>query len=214
MTAIEGDAIAKKELKGRLTAYQNMLFNSLYLNFENANWTFNKEKLKENNLSSIASNVSDKVFHATPVVHNELVVRDKLSTMAMSGATNLITLMFNKGEQKNLGMEGHPPEFGIYLSIIKSNNLHIKKGDEYEFSMEKTKNKNLKQMYQDFLKIIKSSKEAVNVSDIYAHFVQQPYGMKAGMLPILLAVFFKSSEASCAFYNKDEVGRESLNNRF
>ena len=34
MTAIEGDAIAKKELKGRLTAYQNMLFNSLYLNFE------------------------------------------------------------------------------------------------------------------------------------------------------------------------------------
>ena len=107
-------------------------------------------------------------------------------------------------------MEGHPPEFGIYLSIIKSNNLHIKKGDEYEFSMEKTKNKNLKQMYQDFLKIIKSSKEAVNVSDIYAHFVQQPYGMKAGMLPILLAVFFKSSEASCAFYNKDEVGRESL----
>ena len=154
--------------------------------------------------------MSDKVFHATPVVNNELVVRDKLSTMAMSGATNLITLMFNKGEQKNLGMEGHPPEFGIYLSIIKSNNLHIKKGDEYEFSMEKTKNKNLKQMYQDFLKIIKSSKEAVNVSDIYAHFVQQPYGMKAGMLPILLAVFFKSSEASCAFYNKDEVGRESL----
>ena len=210
VTAIEGDAIAKKELKGRLTAYQNMLFNSLYLNFENANWTFNKEKLEEHNLSSIASKVSDKVFHATPIVNNELVVRDKLSTMAMSGATNLITLMFNKGEQKNLGMEGHPPEFGIYLSIIKSNNLHIKKGDEYEFSMEKTKNKNLKQMYQDFLKMIKSSKEAVNVSDIYAHFVQQPYGMKAGMLPILLAVFFKSSEASCAFYNKDEVGRESL----
>ena len=35
VSSIEGDSIAKKELKGRLTAYQNMLFNSLYLNFEN-----------------------------------------------------------------------------------------------------------------------------------------------------------------------------------
>ena len=210
VTGIEGDSIAKKELKGRLNAYQNLLFNSLYLNFENASWTFNKEKLKENNLSSIASNVCDKVFHLTPVIHNELVVRDKLSSMSMSGSANLITLMFNKSNLKNLGMEGHPPEFGIYLSIIEANKLHVKNGDEYEFTMEKTKNKNLRKMYEDFLSIIKKSKEAVSVSDIYAHFEKQPYGSKSGILPILLAVFFKSSEASCAFYNKDEQGRESL----
>jgi len=214
VTAIEGDSIAKKELKGRLNAYQNLLFNSLYLNFESASWTFNKEKLKENNLSSIASSVCDRVFHSTPVIHNELVVREKLSSMAMSGASNLITLMFNKAHLKNLGMEGHPAEFGIYLSIIKSNNLHVKNGDEYEITMQKTKNTNLKKMYEDFLSMIKKSKEALNISDIYAHFVKQPYGIKAGILPVLLAVFFKSSEASCAFYNKDEQGRESLITEF
>ncbi|MDC0600819.1 hypothetical protein OAO32_00305, partial [Candidatus Pelagibacter sp.] len=84
--AIEGDAIAKKELNGRLSAFQNLLFNSLYLNFENANWVFNNEKIQMSNLSSIASVVSDKVFHATPIIQNELVVRDKLSTMSMGGA--------------------------------------------------------------------------------------------------------------------------------
>ena len=115
VTAIEGDSIAKKELKGRLNAYQNLLFNSLYLNFESASWTFNKEKLKENNLSSIASSVCDRVFPSTPVIHNELVVREKLSSMAMSVDSNLITLMFNKPNLKNLGMEGNPAEFGIYL---------------------------------------------------------------------------------------------------
>ena len=214
VTAIEGDSIAKKELKGRLNAYQNLLFNSLYLNFESASWTFNKEQLKENNLSSIASSVCDRVFHSTPVIHNELVVREKLSSMAMSGASNLITLLFNKAHLKNLGMEGHPAEYGIYLSIINSNNLHVKNGDEYEITMQKTKNTNLKKMYEDFLSMIKKSKEAINVSDIYAHFVKQPYGIKAGILPVLLAVFFKSSEASCAFYNKDEQGRESLITEF
>jgi len=214
VSAIEGDAIAKKELNGRLSVYQNLLFNSLYLNFENANWTFNKEKIKETNLSSIASIVSDKVFHATPIIHNELVVRDKLSSMSMSGAANLITHIFNDSHKKNLGMEGHPAEFGIYLSIIKSNNLHIKKGDEYEFSLEKTKNSTLKFMYEDFLKIIKGTKEAVNVNDLYAHFYKQPYGIKSGILPLLISVFFKTSEASCALYNKDEQGRESLVTEF
>ena len=62
----------------------------------------------------------------------------------MSGSANLITLMFNKSNLKNLGMEGHPPEFGIYLSIIEANKLHVKNGDEYEFTMDKTKNKNLR----------------------------------------------------------------------
>ena len=49
--------------------------------------------------------------------------------------------MFNKSNLKDLGMEGHPPEFGIYLSIIKENNLHVKNGDVYELTMEKTKKK-------------------------------------------------------------------------
>jgi len=212
--AIEGDAIAKKELNGRLTAYQNLLFNSLYLNFENAEWTFNKNKVKENNLSSIASLISNEVFKLTPIIHNELVVRDRLSSMSMSGASNLLNRVFNNSDLKNLGMEGNPSEFGIYLSLIKSNNLHIKKGDEFVVSIENTNNKSIKTIYDEFLKLIKGSKEAVNVSDIYAHFVKQPYGIKIGLLPILIGIFFKATEASCAFYNKDEQGRESLITEF
>ncbi|MDC0250604.1 hypothetical protein OAK11_00590 [Candidatus Pelagibacter sp.] len=212
--AIEGDAIAKKELNGRLTAYQNLLFNSLYLNFENADWTFNKNKVKENNLSSIASLISNEVFKLTPIIHNELVVRDRLSSMSMSGASNLLNRVFNNSDLKNLGMEGNPSEFGIYLSLIKSNNLHIKKGDEFVISIENTNNKSIKTIYDEFLKLIKGSKEAVNVSDIYAHFVKQPYGIKIGLLPILIGIFFKATEASCAFYNKDEQGRESLITEF
>jgi len=212
--AIEGDAIAKKELNGRLTAYQNLLFNSLYLNFENAEWTFNKNKVKENNLSSIASLISNEVFKLTPIIHNELVVRDRLSSMSMSGASNLLNRVFNNSDLKNLGMEGNPSEFGIYLSLIKSNNLHIKKGDEFVISIENTNNKSIKTIYDEFLKLIKGSKEAVNVSDIYAHFVKQPYGIKIGLLPILIGIFFKATEASCAFYNKDEQGRESLITEF
>ena len=46
VTAIESDLVAKKELNARMTAYQNLLFNSLTQNFENADWIFNNKKVK------------------------------------------------------------------------------------------------------------------------------------------------------------------------
>ena len=214
VSSIEGDNIAKKELKGRLTAYQNMLFNSLYLNFENAEWIFNKEKVKDKNLSSIASFVSDEVFSLTPIVHNELIVRDRMSTMSVSGSVSLLKLIFNNSEQKNLGMIGHPSEYGVYLSLIKRNNLHIKNDDGYEFSVKNTKNTSLKIIHDEFLKLIKSSKEAINLSEIYGHFIKQPYGIKLGLLPLLIGLFFKANESSCALYIKDEQGKQSLVTEF
>ena len=52
VSTIEGDAIAKKELSASLTAYQNLLFNSLFIIFENAHWSFNNKKINSKNLSS------------------------------------------------------------------------------------------------------------------------------------------------------------------
>ena len=127
VSAIEGDAIAKKELSGRLTAYQNLLFNSLYINFENAQWSFKGEIIKANNLSTVASVVSDKEYNLTPIIHNELVVRDKLSSMSVNASSNLILRILNNSTEKNLGMEGYPAELGLYLSIIKANKLHKKR---------------------------------------------------------------------------------------
>ncbi|MEC7168865.1 MAG: hypothetical protein VXV90_00360, partial [Pseudomonadota bacterium] len=214
VSSIEGDSIAKKELKGRLTAYQNMLFNSLYLNFENAEWIFNKEKVKDKNLSSIASFVSDEVFSLTPIVHNELIVRDRMSAMSVSGSVSLLKLIFNNSQQKNLGMTGHPSEYGVYLSLVKRNNLHIKNDDGYEFSIKKSKNNSLKIIHDEFLKLIKGSKEAINLSEIYGHFIKQPYGIKLGLLPLLIGLFFKANESSCALYIKDEQGKQSLVTEF
>ena len=83
-------------------------------------------RIKKNNLSTIASSVSSQVFHQTPILHNELINREKLSTSAVSGSLNLIMRIFNSSDKEDLGMESHPAEYGMYLSLIKKNNLHIK----------------------------------------------------------------------------------------
>ena len=56
------------------------------------------KKLKGENLSIIASNVSDEVFHLAPIIRNELVNRDKLSNNATLGSTGLISRIFNHAD--------------------------------------------------------------------------------------------------------------------
>ena len=62
--------------------------------------------------------------------------------------------------------------------------------------------------------MIKSSKEAISVNEIYDHFTKQPYGIKLGLLPVLVGLFFKANESSCALYTKDELGKQSLVTEF
>tara|TARA_B100000686_G_scaffold319002_1_gene369315 strand:- start:456 stop:3830 length:3375 start_codon:yes stop_codon:yes gene_type:complete len=210
VNAIEGDAVAKKELKGRLNAYQNLLINSLQNNFEQAEWHFKGLKVKKSNLSTIASSVCSQVFHQTPILHNELINREKLSTSAVLGSLNLIMRIFNSSDKENLGMEAHPAEFGMYLSLIKKNNLHVKTKDGYQLLKPAKDNIGLHQLYNLFNDYLKNKKEPVSLQEIFNIFSAQPYGVKTGILPLLVGLFYKINEGSFALYNIDESGRESL----
>ena len=206
----EGDAIAKKELSARLTAYQNLLFNSLFINFEDANWNFNSKNIQSKNLSSIASDVSDEVYNLTPKVQNELVVRDKLSTMAVSASHSLIFKILNNSSEKDLGMEGYPAEYGMYLSIIKANKIHKTVKGEFKFVEPSASMKELNSLYKEFIKCVKSKEEPTALNELYDLFSRQPYGIKKGLIPILLAAFYMTNEGSFALYNTDEQGKEFL----
>ncbi len=210
VSAIEGDAVAKKELKGRLNAYQNLLINSIHKNFEEAEWFFNSLKIKKDSLTTIASTISSQVFHQTPILHNELVNREKLSTNAVKGSLNLISRIFNESDKKNLSMEGHPPEFGIYLSLLKKNKLHTKSKDGYQISIPDKTNQGLFKLYNLFNDYLKNKKEPVAVKELFDIFSAPPYGLKTGILPLLISLFYKINEGSLALYNVDETGRESL----
>ena len=215
VSAIEGDQVAKKELAGRLTTNQTLLINSIQKNFEEADWYFNARKISSKNLSMIASDLSNHIFYLTPIIQNELVNREKMSATSASGSFNLIEKIFNFSQKENLGMEGNPPEFGIYLSVIKANGLHVKnKEGDYEFVKPNQKNKALSSMFNTFFDYIKDKRESVSLKDIYDLFQSPPYGLKSGLLPIIIAVFFKTKEGSLAMYDLNEQGNESLVTEF
>jgi len=214
LVSLESDLVAKKEIEARLSVTQNLLYSNIDHCFNIATWFFNDKNFKNENLSAICSEVSNLVFYNSPTIINELVNREKISGSATTASNFLINKILKNSEQKDLGMEGAPAEFGIYLSIIKSNSLHIKKGESYKFVNPDVKNDSLFKIFKEIKNFLAKQKDPISLLEIYNFLKQPPFGIKSGILPILIACFYKANEDKYALYEKVNNQPESFITEF
>jgi len=214
LVSLESDLVAKKEIEARLCITQNLLYSNIDRCFNSAIWFFNDKNFENYSLSAICSEVSNLVFYSSPKIINELVNREKISGSATTASIVLINKILKNSNEKNLGMEGAPAEFGVYLSIIKNNSLHIKKGDSYKFVNPDTKNSSLFKIFTEIKNFLAKQKNPTPLSEIYEFLKLPPFGIKSGVLPILITSFYKANEDKYALYEKVNNQPESFITEF
>ena len=214
VAGIESDPVARKEFYARMSAAQNLLFEELNFIFDHATWFFKKQKYEKENLSSIASNVSDLVYSKSPIIINELVNREKTSASSTSALINLASNILNHSGQPDLGMEGIPAERGIYLSLIKHNKLYGKKDGEYKFFNPTKSIKGIYDIFEFIREYLIKADQPVQLSEIYDELKKPPYGVKSAILPILLLCFFKANEEHFALYESYDHRGETFITEF
>lgn len=119
---LEGDAVARRELHGRLNSARSLLRDVLDQTVERATWHLPGGGIAEGSsvaLSRLASDICDTIYFKAPTIHNELVNRDKPSSNAAAARRNLLHRMVDKSETQSLGIEGYPAEIGLYKSILE-----------------------------------------------------------------------------------------------
>ena len=84
-------------------------------------------------LSRVLSDICDKVFCEAPILKNELINRNKLSTAIAAARTRLFELMVDKASEEALGLEGAPPERTIYLSLFRASGMHRTENGTFGF---------------------------------------------------------------------------------
>jgi hypothetical protein len=75
-------------------------------------------------LSSALSAVCDRSFPEAPLVRNELLNRRSLSSAAAAARRSLLDAMIEHGARPRLGIEGTPPEYSMYASLLAAGGLH------------------------------------------------------------------------------------------
>ena len=67
-----------------------------------------------------------------PVIKNELINRNELSSQGTASRNSLTKLMLNKNSEEDFGLEKHPAEKSIYYSVLKKTGIHNFNGENWD----------------------------------------------------------------------------------
>lgn len=152
-------------------------------------YDFHGERLdikKSHQLNRKVSDICFEVFSNTPVVNNELINKNKISSPILKARDKIIQYIFEEMESGNdFVTKGNGPEATIFRVAIKRKGL---------LDGTKSNDQNLNEILDATKKFILSSEENKrSFSDLYDIFynAEFKYGLRAGIIPIYLALKMK-----------------------
>lgn len=198
---LEGDRIARRELAARRSQEVDAVQRELLATFQAAVWYGRDAKLKGLDgrpLSMIASALADMTFEDAPVLHSELLYRDKPSTNAMAALRALAYAMVAKGDQPDLGMEGYPPERGLYLTVLKPFGLHRQGADglwRFCDPEDSEVGASLRPAWS-----VAAAAKSLRLDELFRLWAKPPFGVKRGVMPVLALAFLLAHRSQTAVY--------------
>jgi hypothetical protein len=210
---LEGDRIARRELAARQSATADTLHRELEAALNNARWCVAPGPaltLKEP-VSIVASALADAAYPQAPLLRSELLQRDRPSSSAMAAVRELCHAMVRRAEQENLGFVGYPAEMGLYLTVLSSFGLHrADAGGAYGFHAPDHGVDGVS--LEPAWAVIADAEEA-RLDEVYESWSKPPFGMKAGVMPVLALAALLAMRDNLAVY-LDGVFQTSLDDVF
>lgn len=145
------------------------------------------------------------VYAASPKVANELVNRRSLSSAAAKARMLLIQRILESASEPFLGIDPDraPPEKSIYLSLLRQGGLHREVNGTFAITEPEADSDacNIRPALSCIHDLLVMRIDArVRVDEIFAALRARPFGVRDGIIPILLAVYFKIHEHELASY--------------
>lgn len=200
---LDGDAVARKEISGRITVVKTELADELKNAFDSANWYHSGLGIKGNNgftLSAMASKLVEDCYYQTPRVYNELINRESISSNVVKARRDLMYKMLAGTGQQRLGYSGFSADAGLFYTIIEDNNLYQLIGDEWVFNINEQGESQLSPLWTAADKLFKGSEKSVTLSQLYEVWQSAPIGARRGVLPIFALVYFLSNRHQLSLY--------------
>ena len=197
---IAGDRIARRAIRARealLRNRSNVELQRLMLSSQWRNLGADDDTKIVSSLSAAASNLADSAYFSTPIIHSELLQKDRLSSSAAAALRALCHSMVQHPNQKNLGFERFPAAFGLYLTILAPTGLHKETKVGYGFS--KPGINDVGTSLEPAWKVLNARKKQ-SLAEVYGIWQNVPYGMKLGVMPVLALSFMLANRSKYAIY--------------
>ena len=208
---LEGDAIARREVDARIARLAADLEDRLSAAVDRVDWflpTDARQKIDANvtgpaGLSILASRLADWRYPLAPRIPNELLNRTRPSSNAQAAVRVLLHSMIERGSQARLGFDGYPPEAGLHMSVLEATGLHVQSAEDGSYSFVApivADAANLHPLWMASDALLNASLEGCSAADLYALWRAPPFGLRDGLLPVLLMAFLLSRASQSAVY--------------
>jgi len=157
-------------------------------------------------ITDYLSVVCEQLYPDCPIVLNELINRRVTQSAASRARTLLIEAVANHSTEENLGLDGdrNPPELAIYLSVLKEGKLHVKDGCLWRFASHSELKEDPCRLAPSLKRIhdllLEADLNSVSVDRIYEELRQAPFGVRDGLLPLLVAVYLAAHWQETSVY--------------
>ena len=152
-------------------------------------------------LNAYLSEICDSVYHATPILRNELINRRQISSQAAAARKKLIAGMLDFQQLEKLDIKSYPPEMSIYLSLLFDTGIHRHVWGFGDFihrtPMIKTASLPLGWRSRDFLTNVR---RGANLLANSMNGGATALWMRRGPMPILLCAVLLHYETEIALY--------------
>lgn len=206
---LQTDGVARKEIRQRILWSRQKLeeaasraFDEVY---EKASYWVAGEGIGLNRktpLNSLLSNLCDEHYPKGLVLWNELINRRELSSQAATARNKLIELMIKNNGKERFGITGYGPERSMFESIFTDSTLY-REGDGGWVIAEPEKESGIFEVWkaiEDFC--FEATDAPQRISTLYDTLLMPPFGLKRGVIPVLLlAVLLKHSDHLALYDN-------------
>lgn len=197
---LEGDRIARREIAARQSHCIDLLHRTLEAALDSAKWSLSPKpgKVLREPLALIASALADAGYPNAPILKSELLQRDRPSSNSMAALRDLAHAMVNRFGSRDLGMTGYPAELGLYLTVVKPFGLH-REIEPGRFDFAAPDDGKQGHSLQPAWSLIDAAGDQ-NLEEIYASWAKPPYGIKAGVMPVLALSYMLAKRDTVAVY--------------
>ncbi|WHU04278.1 hypothetical protein [Sphingomonas sp. NIBR02145] len=157
-------------------------------------------------IHTFASALCDQIYNQAPLVENELINKQALTSAGAGARQRLIEKMFAAAHDPELGFAPGkaPPERALYLSLLRRGGLHREQDGAWAITPPAPD--------QDPLRVapalaaidscLAATGERVAIPDIYAVLEAKPLGVRPGLAPLLLAVTLVAAGHRVALFER------------
>jgi hypothetical protein len=210
---LQQDAVAKREHQAWLDNAEADAIGAIRALLESPEhlcWHFGGEHRTVMSRRALQAELSDWVMHhcfpLTPLIRNELINRERPSAAASTARNKLLAAMLTAADQDGLGIAKTPAEKSLYLSLLHESRLHRPGADGRWDFLPPAPLHDPCRIGPAWRAIDQTLGEAgqrqVSVPDVYRRLQEPPFGLRPGVLPILMVTYLIARRREIALYQE------------